>query len=538
MSQNDKLMGYFPDNEPIWVISQHLSQKDDVEQGLNRKTFYIRDLNDLVKAVESAPKHNGQTYASLILFKDIPELILNELEEFLKVFNIQGTIRVYEIGREKLIKNSFEFGTLIELIATAKGVTRTQYVNELDPEDKQKNVLMSLEVDVQIEKDKVKTKEQKVDELQELLDEAINKIKDYETHLNYTVKQQQRDSKKLLELTNYELQTSEAELEAERKKSYEYSEINKTLNEQAMEDKYTIDALNNKISKLERTLEVLNDEMERRDKELAEYQLRTRNLYRTSVDGEKYVLLESELEQEKRKYKALEEDLRLANTRYRETQIDMEVLKDQISSMRKGMITQEILGRTTILDRRRLTNTDLIYIKVIDNLPYHRLAIQYLFEELQSRYQNRAKMMIIKQDDGLDNYLFNGLPLYKSLEEVEYEVDQFRLHPHTAMFTGMERLEYTVDCILVVDYIMNNDYLLQTEARGSIFTMVRKPEMLRDVRLELKGLPLTMGPESIFNLEYDALIGNSMIRENRREVLRNKVAIWASKLNITQVGEY
>lgn len=531
-------MGFFPDNEPVWVITQHLSQKEDVEQGLNRKTFYIKDLNDLVKAVESAPKINGRTYASLILFKDIPELILNEIEEFIKVFNVEGTVRVYEVGREQLVKGSYEFGTLTELLAVAKGVTRTQYINELDPEDKQKNVLTSLEVDLAVLKDNLKVKDKRIGELQEMLEDSLNKIKDYENHLTHEVKQQQRDSKKMLEKTTYELQSAEATLEAERKKAYEYSEINKALNEQSMEDKYTIEALKSKISKMEKVVEVLNNEMEHRDQELADYQMRTHLLYSSSVDGEKYVLLENELQQEKRRYKELEDDLRIANTRYREAMIDIEMMRDQIGKMRKGMITQEVVGRTTILDRRRLTNTDLVYIKVIDNLPYHRLAVSLLFQEIKRRYGGRAKLMIIKNDDGLDKYLYEGLELYKSLDEVDSDVDMFRLHPHTAMFTGIERIEYMVDCIVVVDYVMNNDYVLQSAARESILTMVRNPDMLNDMRLELKGLPLTIGTSSIFNLEYDPLIGKSLVRENRREVLQKKVLAWADRLNIVKEGDY
>lgn len=531
-------MGFFPDNEPIWVITQHLSQKEDVEQGLNRKTFYIKDLNDLVKAVESAPKINGRTYASLILFKDIPELILNEIEEFIKVFNVEGTVRVYEVGREQLVTGSYEFGTLMELIAVAKGVTRTQYINELDPEDKQKNVLVSLEVELSILKDTIKTKERRITELQGMLEDALNKIKDYENHLTHEVKQQQRDNKKLLEQTKYELQSTEAALDAEQKKSYEYGQINKTLNEQAMEDKYTIEALKSKIAKMEKTIDILNTEMEHRDRELSEYQMRTHQLYSSSVDGEKYVLLENELLQEKRRYKDLEEDLRIANTRYREAMIDIEAMREQISKMRKGMITQEVVGRTTILDRRRLTNTDLVYIKVIDNLPYHRLAVTMLFEEIKKRYGGRAKMVVIKNDDGLDKYLFDGLELYKSMDEVDSGIDIFRLHPHTAMFTGIEKIEYMVDCLVVVDYVMNNDYVLQSAARETILTMVRDADMMYDIRLELKGLPLTMGSASIYNLEYDALIGKSLIRENRREILNKKVLAWANRLNIVGEGGY
>src|SRR5699024_11411974 len=60
--------------------------------------------------------------------------------------------------------------------------------------------------------------------------------------------------------------------------------------------------------------------------------------------------------------------------------------------------------RTAILDHIELKSTDLVYIKVVDNLPYHRSAVSELFTQLDEHYNGKAKMVIINYDDGLNKY--------------------------------------------------------------------------------------------------------------------------------------
>lgn len=531
-------VGYFPDDEHIWVMTDSMYMKEEVENGLNRRTVRVHSLDTIINAFEQAPKKNGQPMASVIIFSELPEEIKYVMSEVKSIFEVTPSIKVYEIGRDKWMENSFEFGTLNALVTKSKGVSRSKYIKELEPTDKQKEVLESLEADLAIEKDKKGNKEKEIQALNNLVDELKRQNADLQAQIEYELLPSDKESKRQVDEFRVKLSEMEIELETERRKSYDYNEKNKDLNTQVMDSEYTISALKQKLEKNNSIIQSLQNELVQRDNELSEYNKRIQSMMSTVVDGEKYVQIEKNLQQEKIKTRTLEQQLTEAHIHIREKEIDTKELNDTIVAMRKGKLTGEILGRTLRLDHYRLKNTDLIYIKVINELPYHRLAVQMLFEDISDRYDNRAHMVIIKNDEGYDNKMFKGLPLYRDYTEVDVDTKQYRLHPHTTMFTGLDNFEINIDCLFVVDYIQNDDYLLESLARETVMTMVRYPDMLKDTDLDLRGNPLTIGSESIFDLGFDPRIHGSNLRKTRHDLLRHKVYQWTDRLNVRPRQNY
>lgn len=533
MVERGSSIGWFPDSDHIWVISQHLYQKEEVESGLNRSTIHIKDIDSLIRAFDMAPKHNKEPMVSCVIFNDLPEHIKTSADEVKGILELASSIKVYEVGRtSQWIDGSHEFGNLNALIKMSKGMDRSKFIIDLPVEDKQRSVLESLEADIGVAESKIKDKDAYVKQLNQTVETLERGIMDLEAQIKHEYKPREQKYTQRLDSLKDRLDEVNIELEAERRKSYEYAEINKNLNNKSVDDTYTIEALQNKLEKSKSQVGVLQREIENRDQELSNYQKRMHGILSTAVDGEKYVILERDLQAEQEKVKQYENELKYASVRVREYEIDNEYLRGQISTMRKGQLTSNVLGRTLTLDHYRLKNTDLVYIKVIDNLPYHRLAGQMLFEELLTRYNNRVNMVIIKNDEGMDNQFFDGLPLYKDFNEISQGVNQFRLHPHTTMFTGLDNYESEVDCLYVIDYIKNNDYLLESLARETVMTMVRYPDMVKDGQLGLKGNPLTIGTESIYDLKFNPKIDASTIKTNRHHMLRILVSDWADRLNI------
>ncbi len=62
-------------------------------------------------------------------------------------------------------------------------------------------------------------------------------------------------------------------------------------------------------------------------------------------------------------------------------------------------------------------------------------------------------------------------------------------------------------------------------------TMVQASHLVNDI-VGLKGSPLSVDRDSIFNLNFDPNIANSGFVENRHATLMNKVTEWYHKLNI------
>lgn len=531
--KRSEAVAWFPDNEPIWVITASLYKKDELEEGLNRATIYVNSLDRLIEAIESAPKENNEVLASVVIFDDLPDDIKKTISSVVEIFSVMPTVKVYEIGRDQLVEGSYEFGSTTELIRQAKGMTRSQYIVELNPDDKQTQVLESLEYDLEISKTKSKDLEKVIQEKNEQIEQLHKDIKDLKAQIDLEIKPREREQSKRIEDLEENLRLTNKELEYSRKESFENQQKASKFERELSDRNYHINALENTREVHLRKIATLEEQLDTLDMEMHENSQHYQELLSTSVDGGRYALIQKELETLKLKNKEQLKEINDLHIRLSELTIQKTDLQNTINTMRKGVTTLEVIGRTLDLDHYRLKNTDLVYIKVVESLPYHRLAVLMLFEELEAHYgKDLVDLVIIKNDEGFDKYIFEGFPLYKNYEETELGVNKYRIHPHTTMFTGLEQYESYVSCLFVVDYIQNDDYLLESLAREEVMTMVRYSKDLKDPRLNLRGKPLSLDDQSIYPLSYDSEIASALIQENRHNVLRLRVKEWFNKLHI------
>src|SRR5699024_7817273 len=135
----------------------------------------------------------------VIIFSELPEEIKYVMSEVKSIFEVTPSIKVYEIGRDKWMENSFEFGTLNALVTKSKGVSRSKYIKELEPTDKQKEVLESLEADLAVEKDKKGNKEKEIQALNNLVDELKRQNADLQAQIEYELMPSDKESKRQVE---------------------------------------------------------------------------------------------------------------------------------------------------------------------------------------------------------------------------------------------------------------------------------------------------------------------------------------------------
>lgn len=532
-----KKPGVFPDNEPIWVVGNILD-KQAIEDGFNRKAMAINNLDDLITAVEKSIL-NSKPRASLLIMSDIPSSLKSSLEEFRRLVNTLSEVNVYEIGRgdSHVVDHPIEYGTLNALIAEARGLSRTQYITDMDPSDKQKQVMLTLDEDLAIYKDKLKESLTQIVNLNTQTHNLQLEIADLKAKLSNNSEVKMEAYRETIERLESMLSRLESDLHTEKKKSAELSSKYADVINKNIDLNYTIEALKNKIEKADALTEKFKQELKAQNQLYNELQTRMSNLAKAQVDKEQYVMLSSDLDRSKKLVQDLEAQLNEVRIQSREKDIDIQDLNRELDKYYRDELTQTVLGRTAILDKATLTTTDLIYIKIVNELPYFRLALTYLFEEIQERYDNKAKLLILKNDDGLDSYLFNGLNIYADLNSIPRDAKMARLHPNIKMFMGIEKLEESTDCLVVVDYIQNNEYYLSTKARETVMTMVRDVEMMSSMdsskkALKFHGSPLTLGVRSIFDLEYDPRIASAGLPTTRHLFVKQKAIDWASVLNI------
>lgn len=538
MAENLQLIkGAFPEKMEIWLITEHVTYIEEFEEIFHRKPRYIRDLNALIDAVEKSPSYTTSEgsfkYASVIFYKAMPSAIVSELTSVIQVLDIVKKLNVYEVEREdKVYEGSHVYGSLRQLEKDYKGLDRTQFIHDLPSEDKQKRVLEDLDAEVTRLRENLEMREENIVRLTKEYKELEKKNNDLKSQIDSEVNIHGKEREKELEETKRELRDIRDELDLAQRNLLQRRQEIQELGDAKFDLEYTRDALENQVTRLKDEVQLKDEDYSSLEEDYRRLQEERADLLLKTSDGERYETMLEELERIRKKLEITEKELRDTRVLFREEELRNLDLQQTIDLQRRGHITEEVMGRTAILDHIRLKNTDLVYIKVVNDLPYHRSAVSSLFRQIDEQYDGKARLMVISYDDGLDKYRYEGMEVYRSLEDVNVRDKMFRLHPNTSMFTGGHEYEDNVELLFVVDYTGGNDYLIQSDAITNIMTMVRYGSMMKDDRLGLTGMPLTIGEDSIYDLKYSRQIADSLMENTRRRIIENKTSVWKDRLNL------
>lgn len=526
--------GAFPEQMEIWLVSEYVTQLAEFEEVFHRKVRLIQNLDDFIRVVEQSPKYEGgNVYASIIFYRAMPADIVSELSNVVELLNIIQRVNIYEVEREdKFYEGSYQYGTLRQLEQDYKGLSRSEYIQDLPEDDKKKRVLEELDIELSRYKDRLEKKEEEGLMLEKEISELEREIQDLSTQLDSEKNIHGKRREEELEDLKRELSISRDSHDIDKKRVLDLRDARRKLEDEVEDLTYRQSALNNQIKRLQTEVDIRKEDYEALERDHVKLQEERADLLLQSSASQRYDSLLREFRKKEESVKKLEKDLRSVNVLLREESIRSEELEEQIEEQIRGHLAEEYHGRSSILDTMTLDNTDLVYIKVVDNLPYHRSAVKALFELLQERYNNRAKMAIIRYDDGLDKYRFEGLNVYRSLEDVEYGDEYFRLAANTSMFSGSREFEQEIDLLFVMDYTGGNEYLVDTKARNNVMTMVRRVDQIKDERYGLKGMPLTIGSESVYNLQYNSELVKSGVGRVKDRIIKVRVEDWLERLNV------
>lgn len=525
------LVGYFREDEPIWVMTNNLTEKQDIEDGFNRESVAIRTIDDLLIQAENSLK-NGTPHSSLVVTASLPAELEMNIGQVIAAVNLMPQVKVYEINRDKIFEASVELGTIRQLIVLSKERTRSSQIQQFtDPSDKQASLLRSLEEDLIIVRSDLQKSKEEVDNLNEDKKLLAVKLKELASEIKLKYLPESQRNKKLIEQLERSISDTRIQLEKEQEKSKQYMLEKDQANNEKRDLSYDVRALERTIKSREEQIDRLRANISRLEEEVQQVILERDKILNTMVEEESMILLKTKLDEETEKNRQLSNELDDTRITLSGKSLEVRDLENQIQTLRTGSQTIQAMGRTKLLDTQVLSRADLIYIKVIDNLPYHRMAVSMLYDLLYRRYDSKSLMIVIKNDEGLDNEKFKGINILGDLTELGVKDRIVRLFPSSTMFTGLQNVERDTNLIFVVDYIQSTNYYLDTKARSHFMTMVQKPETLEQIS-GLKGSPLTLGSKSIFDLSYDHSIGSSAFQENRHDTLLYKVSLWTRKLNI------
>lgn len=520
-----KERGFFEPGEGIFLISSNHAEKQEIEDGLNREIDRILTVGDLVRSFTALTTNEG-VRASVIITEEIPTEIRKNLEDVKNGIEVTG-VPVFEIGTGELVTGAYRFGTIPDFLGFARTNRRRSRISEVK-DTEQRKILDELQLETELQQTTIAEYKEEVTELEERLKEAVGQYETLNTEVE-RVYMVQRDNavageKELRE--RYE--NMERLYDIERQKSEEYRKEKDTALGEMTELRLTATTLDSairdkqdEIRKLERANELTKSEIKKHIREKD-------HILKSKVNAEDHVLLSTELQKARKEIQNLQENIVGMEVENRKALYEKELVERENRNLQDGDINIQEIGRTMKLDTYKFERVELIYIKVFENLPYMRLALDMFFEKISKKVDGRAHMMILRHDDGMDGKYFKGVPLWGKLKDVPETNKVFRLFPNHVMFARANEWEKNVKLLVVVDNIKNNEYYLESRSKERYMTVVRRESDLREY--ELRGQPIALEGSSVFDIGEDSKIRNTRMQSNRQRILEVKVEEWVNRI--------
>jgi len=500
-------------------------EKQKIEDGLNREIDRITTVNELVRAITNLTT-GEEVRASIIFTSEIPPEIRAGLDDVVDFIEVAET-PAFEIGVGSTIENAYRFGTIEDFLSYARNNKRKDQISGVK-DGEQRTILEELQSETDAQKETIQHMESEQEKLQNRYEKIQGECETLETQIEHVYKVQTEEAKRQAEELEDKLDNLTRILDIEKQKSSTYQaekdEALGKLTEMRLTVKSLRDAVQDKqgdIRKLERKIENDKTRINNLVKEKEE-------IIRSRVDSEEHVLLSNELEKQTKEVDRLGGVITRIEIEMRKIKYEKELLEHEIEFLRDGDKNIEEFGRTNKLDTFKFEKTDLIYIKVFDDLPYLRLATKMFFDKISEKYGGRSHMMILKYDDGFDNQYFDGVPLWSKVKDVPSTDRIFRIFPHSSMFTKADTWAKKVNVLVVVDYIKNSEYYISSQAKERYMSVVR-----REIDIDnygLKGSPITIDGKSVYDIQHDPKISGSGIKQNRHRMVSNKVDTWIKNI--------
>lgn len=521
---------YFPDNEPIWYIGESLSDRKELNDGLNRESIKIDDLNQLIQNVEMSAVNN-EPYASVVIMPEIPINLKTNLTMLKTALDAMKKVKVYEINRDPLFEYGQSVPSLYKLKEYSFEKTRSENIKTyVDPTDRQAELMRSLEIDLGIARNKEK-------ELNEIIENCKKEIADLNsviTELTADIDEKYMYKINTLSKKNEELEDTlsniQIDLSTERNKTTEYAKDLSAKTEELSSLKYTIQALEKKIEEQKNKQGILKSEKLKLLETIDKLEVIQRRLKSTTVDEETFIILSKEIQEKDIEITRLESIINDLNVTIKTKDFEIKSLQTTINNLRNGESDIMSSGRTYALDNATLKTTTLLYIKVIEEIPYMKQYIDVFHNALESYLNQKGLLVILKNDDGMDNVLFKGLNVLANFNDIQKGKNKYRMYPSTTMFNGLKNLEENFDFIIFVDYMENTNYYLRSDVTEKFMNTVNHSKKIR--QYGLKGNAISLDSDSIVDIKYNQTIANMAMKENRDTKVLFNVSDWIKNLNL------
>lgn len=540
MKDRTQVDPFIPTQE-VWIIDSDPVEVDKIKSGISPKVISLNTFNDIVSALSGRLNGNINSFGTIIFSRNLPTDVKTNLEAVVTSLNnktVNERLFIYHIADDNSSPfiNSKICNTVDEFIDLANNV-HVENIEENDSIDeearkiikKYRQSIAKKDNDINAKKNENKKLKNRIKELTEKLDiihKQINRFEEENKHYEGIAKDAESKLNEIqnrLDVTGKELDNTRFELDKERTKN-----INGQAKIKGLEK--AVDEANAKNNELYQQNRDLQDEIDHERERSQEY-------LEARTDSEQLSQLQDDLKSTLMLYKKTKSDISDLKAQLTVKENDIASKQNEIDQLRNS---NQGLSNFGIPDPEtfpviKLKRTDLIYFKVIDQLPYHRFYINLFAKELRKIIDNKNVQivnMMMKIDSGKDQDRFKDRIFIGNLDAVSNDDDKYYLFPTMNMDKNTFDFEDKERILIFIDYFDNSKKYVKTEGITDNYIVINRSRDARKI-YDLEGKFISNDHSSLVDIKYDSTISTNT-RENQMRRFQDTVRKLLLESNVVQ----
>lgn len=524
---NTRIKMFDPDGI-VYYLGNDVMLKEQIEYGLNIKTIQIGSVDKLVQQINDVLR--SKIWTTFIFTESMSEQLKGTLNDIVEVFTAQFctnySVAIIELGISGKYfddyPNVFRYAN-VDSLATDKNLERQGWVVEKARAEQSEYAALYDDLLLQIENLDDKLRKKSMDnanllEDKKILTEKLSRLDNIEVQYSNKVARLQNE---IDDLTNYKNQKSAEILTMDEEMESLHVEAS-ILRKNNSENTYKIKSLERMMSKSEEDLASAKRKIRALEETVTKVKRERDELIINQTDEDYVGTLVAKIGTLEKRLLNKDKEIERKEVDIQGLKFDKKQLKERIELIRKSKEDIDIKGLTDVMDTYVFSNINLHYFKIKHELKYLKSYLRQYIDLLRETEDSTVKVVIIKNNEGLDDIYFNHMAIYPTLSEaLDSGKLEFRLFPSATMFTGAEEFQKSVGHLVVIDYIDTPENLLATSGFSRKFIVAIDSKLVP--KMGYQGMPISLDSKSKLDMSYDREIGESRHSDIKKALLKSKI---------------
>lgn len=528
----------FVATQQVWLIDTDRIEIDKIQSSLSPDVLQLNSFDSAVDTIYNRLQGSNDSYGTLIItqnlsssFKEVWSNFVKALNSLLESDTFKNRLFVFEINPsssgEHVFINSVLCTDVDDFLMKAHHVHFSSVTDNEQVDEEAKKIIKQLQIENAKQKGNFENEKKEKEKTAEKLKETENKL----SLLQSQIKSYENQAKKGLEAeeaANELIEKNKQKLKALQKQVDD-------LNKEVIDGKDTktnleieLEATKKYLSERNASLTSITQELRDTKDELEQLNKRQKEILNAKGEMKQNSILLEELEAQRQKTIDEHKQKLELNQQLSLQKLTINDLNKQIEDIRKGYKNVNRIGYSNNFGTIKLQQTNLMYFKIINPLPYHRFyllqlqkMLSKLFYEDEDSPSKKVKIIFHKIDFGQDKVIIGDYPLIGNLSVATDEYDKYRIMPSLDIDEDHGNFDNPDKILIFVDYIQNDKYYCVSDAISDYYVIANNSSTISEMP-NLKGDLICYDRSSLVDLRYNSQVEN-MTETNKNQFYLNNL---------------